>query len=566
LTKAYKKKKYIKSLSGGIYQFIQKLIIKQDGVVALQKLKLITIGLLLILPLFLLGHSGVLPVAGRLMGLKSDTLVYARSMDSTTLDPAFSQDDESNKVITNVFEGLVRFKPGTTTIEPCLAEAWRVSSDGREWTFYLRRNVKFHDGTPFNSEAVRFSVERQMPSQHTDRATYASFTFGMVESIKTPDPYTVKFILKFPYAPFLNNLAMPSSAPIVSPTAASAMGESFGERPVGTGPYRFVSWKKGKSITLKENRDYWGKLPECQTLIFTVIRNSRLRSLALKIGLADIIDGITAADARFLEQKGYPVLQKTGLDLNYLGFFTDKEPFDNPEVRKAISMLIDRKQIVTGLFQRTSIEANSPLPPGVLGYDPNIQLPPYDPTGAKELLARNGYSGGLKIRIITYNNSRPYNPAGGEKLAAFLQEELTKAGVETEIKAYPWSQYKEALLQEEGNAFLYGWISDNGDPDNFLYTLLSSSQIESGLNTARYRNKELDLLLVRAQQETEPALREQIYRSAVKIVVNDTPWLFLNHSLRLFATSTKVEDFVPHFAGFTPLNIVKTTKIKSTEG
>lgn len=527
----------------------------------MQKLKLITIGLLFILPLFLLGHSGVLPVAGRLVGLKSDTLVYARSMDSTTLDPAFSQDDESNKVITNIFEGLVRFKPGTTTIEPCLAEAWRVSPDGREWTFYLRRNVKFHDGTPFNSEAVRFSVERQMPAQRTDRATYASFTFGMVDSIKTPDLYTVKFILKFPYAPFLNNLAMPSSAPIVSPTAAAALGESFGEKPVGTGPYRFGSWKKGKSITLIENRDYWGKLPECQTLIFTVIRNSRLRSLALKIGLADIIDGITAADARFLEQKGCPVLQKAGLDLNYLGFFTDKKPFDNPAVRKAISMLIDRKQIVTGLFQRTSVEANSPLPPGVLGYDPNTQPLPYDPAGAKELLARNGYSEGLKIKLITYNNPRPYNPAGGEKLAAYLREELAKAGIETEVEAYPWDRYKEALLQEEGNAFLYGWISDNGDPDNFLYTLLSSSQIESGLNTARYRNNEVDLLLVRAQQETEPALREQIYRSAVKIVVNDAPWLFLNHSLKLFATSTKVEGFVPHFAGFSPLNIVKKTKI-----
>ena len=525
----------------------------------MRKLKMITIGLLLILPLFLLGNSGILPASGRLFGLQNNTLVYARSTDSTVLDPAFSLDDESNKVITNIFEGLVRFKPGAATIEPCLAEAWRVSPDGREWTFYLRRNVKFHDGTAFNSEAVRFSVERQMPAQLNDRASYASFTYGMVDNIITPDPYTVRFILKFPYAPFLNNLAMASSAPMVSPTAASVLGETFGEKPVGTGPYRFVSWEKGKSITLRENRDYWGKLPDCPTLVFTVIKNSRLRSLALKMGLVDLIDGISTADARFLEQKGCTVLQKNGLDLNYLGFFTDKKPFDNPAVRKAVSMLIDRKQIIEGLFQEASIEANSPLPPGVLGYDPNINPIPYDPAGAKELLAGNGYAEGLKIKIITYNNPRPYNPAGGEKLAATLQAELAKGGVETEVKSYPWEQYKEALLQEEGNAFLYGWISDNGDPDNFLYTLLSSAQIESGLNTARYRNSEVDLLLARAQQETEPVLREQIYRSALKIVVNDAPWFFLNHSLKLYATSTRVEGFVPHFAGFSPLNMVKVT-------
>lgn len=512
------------------------------------------------LPVFLLGRSGVVPVAGRLVGWGGDTLVYARGQDSTTLDPALAQDEESFKVISNIFEGLVRFKPGTTEIEPCLAEAWRVSSDGREWTFYLRRNVKFHDGTPFNSEAVRFSVERQMPPQRPENIAYASFTFGMVDKIKTPDPYTVKFLLKFPYAPFLHNLAMPASAPIVSPTAASALGENFGDRPVGTGPFRFGGWKKGKSITLKANKDYWGKPSENLFLVFTVIKNSRLRSLALKLGFTDIIDGITPADARFLEQKGYPVLQRPGLDLNYLGFFTDRKPFDNPAVRRAVSMVVDREQIARSLFKGSSFEANGPLPPGVLGYDPNSRPLPYDPSGAKELLARNGYPEGIKITIITYTNSRPYNPAGGEKMAASLLADMARAGIDAEIKAYPWQQYKEALMQGEGNAFLYGWISDNGDPDNFLYTLLSSAQIESGLNTTRYRNNEVDLLLVKAQQESEPALREQMYRKVVRIIIQDAPWVFINHSLRLTATSPKMEGFIPHSAGFTLLNFARKTE------
>lgn len=526
----------------------------------MHRLKLISLAMLLLLPVFLIGRSGIVPVAGRLVGGGGETLIYARGQDSATLDPALAQDEESYKVITNIFEGLVRFKPGTTDIEPCLAEAWRVSSDGREWTFYLRKNVKFHDGTPFNSEAVRFSIERQMPPHRQDSAPYASFTFGMVEKIDTPDPYTVKFLLKYPYAPFLRNLAMPVSAPIVSPAAASALEENFSARPVGTGPFRFAGWKKGKSITLKANRDYWDKPAQCNTLIFTVIKNSRLRSLALKLGFADIIDGITPSDARYLEERGCQVLEKPGLDLNYLGFFTDKKPFNNPVVRRAISMAIDREQITSSLFHGAAYEANGPLPPGVLGYDPDTRPIPYDPNGAKELLARNGYPGGMKITIITYTNSRPYNPAGGEKLAASLQSDLARVGIDAEIKAYPWQQYKEALLKEEGNAFLYGWISDNGDPDNFLYTLLSSSQIESGLNTARYRSKELDLLLIKAQQETEPVLREQLYRKAVEMIIEDNPWVFLNHSKRLAAASPDIEGFVLHPAGFSIANTIKKNK------
>jgi len=524
----------------------------------LRWLKLVTLISLLMLPVFLLGRTGAVPVLGRLAGTGSEnTLIYARARDSETLDPALALDEESYKVIANIFEGLVRFKPGTTEIEPCLAKSWRISSDGREWTFYLRRDVKFHDGTPFNAEAVRFSIERQMPPYRQNNTPYASFTFGMIENIVVPDPYTVKFLLKYPYAPLLRNLAMPASAPVVSPAAATALGDDFGNQPVGTGPYRFVRWGKGKRITLKAYQDYWGKPAEIPSLTFKVIKNSRFRSLALKLGLVDIIDGLTMADVRFLENKGYPVLQKPGQDLNYLGFFTDKKPFDNPEIRRAVSMAVDRRQIVSKFFQGAAFEANGPLPPGVMGYNPDLCNLPYDPDGAKKILANNGYPHGLKITIITYENSRPYNPSGGENLAACLQSDLARVGIDVAIKVYPWHRYKEALLKEEGNAFLYGWISDNGDPDNFLYALLSSSQIENGLNSARYRNQEVDLLLARAQQETEPLLREQMYRKAVKIICRDTPWVFLNHSKQIAATLPEIKGFKINSTGISLLNLVK---------
>lgn len=523
----------------------------------MRKAKLLFVSLALLLTFFLIGRSGAVPVAGRLVGWGEQNLIYARGLDSVNLDPALAQDEESYKVIYNIFEGLVRFQPGLTEVEPCLAEAWRVSPDGLEWTFFLRKNVRFQDGTPFNAEAVRFSIERQMSAPGPDHTSYASFVFGMVDKILTPDPFVVKFQLKYPYTPFLHNLAMPAAAPMVSPAAATALGDDFGYRPVGTGPYSFVKWDKGNRIVLKANRDYWGKVPQVPTLTFSVIKNSRLRSMALRLGLVDIIDEINPADARYLKEHGFPVFQIPGLDLNYLGFFTHQKPFDSPVTRRAFSMLIDREHLIKSLFPGGYAEANGPLPPGVLGYDPAVSPLPYDPVRARELLALSGYPNGTKITIVTYAGPRPYNPAGGEKMAGALKEELARAGIKAELKVYPWDRYKEALLNKEGDAFLYGWVSDNGDPDNFLYTLLSSTQIENGLNVSRYRSREVDQQLFKAQQEHDQALREQIYRKAVKTIVQDAPWVFLNHSLRLSAAAPGLEGFFPHPGGYSVLNYVK---------
>lgn len=498
---------------------------------------------------------GLLPLAGLLLTPDDQTLVYARGGDSVTLDPALAQDEESYKVMGNIFEGLVRLKPGTTEIEPCLAQTWQVSADGLAWTFYLRKNVTFHDGTPFDAAAVQFNVERQLPPRRTENMAYASFVFGMVEKVEIINTHTVRFILKYPYAPLLHNLAMPAAAPMVSPAAVELLGNDCSSHPVGTGPFKFGRWEKEQNIILHANPSYWGQPPQCRRLVFTVIKNSRFRALALKMGFADIIDGISPRDARLLAQSDCRITRRPGLDLSYLGFYTDKKPFDNPELRRAVSMSIDRERLVTTLYQTEPYVANGPLPPGVLGYSPDTRPLPYDPAGARELLARNGLAAGMKITIITYTNTRAYNPAGGEQLAAAIRADLAGAGIDATIKAYPWPQYKEALYREEGDAFLYGWISDNGDPDNFLYTLLSSAQIENGLNTARYRNQAVDTLLTQAQREMDPLRREALYRNIVQMVLRDTPWVCLNHSLILTAAAPDIDGFCPG-TGYHPLNTV----------
>ncbi|MCL4425518.1 MAG: ABC transporter substrate-binding protein [Firmicutes bacterium] len=319
-------------------------------------------------------------------------LIYARGADSVKLDPALPTDGESAKVMNNIYDNLVRYKPGSTDVEPALAESWKVSDDGKVWTFNLRKNVKFHDGTPFNAEAVKFNIERQLPPKVTKEMAYADFTYGMIEKVEAVDANTVKITLKSPYAPFLANLAMGLAAPMISPTAAKKYGENFSQNPVGTGPFIFVKWDKEQQIVLKANKAYWGGAPKVDRVIFKVVKENAVRANELLTGSADIIDGVDPNDVPRLQQdSNVRLLTAPGMNINYLGIRTDKKPFDDPRIRQAISMAINREAIVKSLYQDKAILANGPLPPNLFGYYKDLKPYSYDPEKAKALLKEAGY-------------------------------------------------------------------------------------------------------------------------------------------------------------------------------
>jgi len=468
-------------------------------------------------------------------------LIFLRPRDAITLDPARAADPPSAQVLASIFEGLVRLKPEDGGVEPCLAKSWTVSTDGLQWTFHLRPGVVFQDGTPFNARAVKFSVERAM-SAGENESPYASFVYGVVQSVSAPDNLTVRFTLKYPYAPFLHNLAMPFAAPIVSPEAVKKYGPAFESHPVGTGPFMFQNWTPGKEIILTTNPAYWGPKPALPGVIFRVEPDAARRCALLRKGLADAALEVPPEETASLSASGCQIIRTAGLDVSYLGFYTDKRPFNDPRVRAAACRAINVTALLESLFAGRAIPAGGPLPPGILGYDSAIKQYPFDPERAKQELSAAGYPGGLTITLITYTNTRPYNPAGGEKLAAALADQLNAAGIHCRIKAYPWTEYKQALYKEEGNAFIYGWTGDNRDPDNFLYALLASPQIACGLNASRYHNREVDNLLLTAQRTDEPQLRAKIYRAAQQIIVHDAPLYFLNHSLLISATGPEVRN------------------------
>ncbi|MFZ5642064.1 MAG: ABC transporter substrate-binding protein [Bacillota bacterium] len=509
------------------------------------KLTLFTV-ILLVLALAVAGCGGGDKQAG---GQK--TFVFAQGSDPRGLDPAFVDDGESANPIVNIYDTLVRYKSGSTEIEPALATEWTPSPDGKEWTFKLRQNVKFHDGTPFNADAVVYSVSRQLPPKRTDDMPYASFTFGPVEKVEKVDDYTVKFSLSEPYAPFLANLAMSLAAPIVSPAAVEKYGKDYIDHPVGTGPFKFVEWKKGQQIVLEANKEYWGGAPKLDKLVYKFVKENSVRASELKAGQIHAMNGVDPNDVKMLEGAGVKVIKNPGMNINYLAFFTNKKPFNDPKLRQAVSHAINRQNYVEFLYQGLAELPNGVLPSFMPGYDKTLAPYEYNPEKAKELLKEAGYASGLKVTLLTYSTVRPYNPVGGDKLAAAVQDDLRKVGIEAEIKTYPWKEYKEIYKPEivkEGDMMLYGWIGDNGDPDNFL-SLLETKEIKSTLNTSKYSNKKVDELLVKGRTARTDEERNAAYSELQKIVEKDAPWVFISHSKDMAAYSTKVEGFELHPTG-----------------
>jgi peptide/nickel transport system substrate-binding protein len=491
--------------------------------------------------------SAGLTGCGSNSGSAGMNLVYAQGSDPRGLDPAFVDDGESSKIICNVYEGLLKYKAGSTDLEPGLAEKWTISDDGKEYTFNLRKGVKFHDGTPFNAEAVKYSVERQLPPNATEDMPYASFTFAPVVKVEVVDEYTVKFLLKEPYTPFLANLAMSLAAPIVSPTAAKKVNGNLNEGPVGTGPFKFVKWDKAQSITLERNNDYWGEKAKAAKLIFKFTKENSVRASELITGAVDMIDGVDPNDVKKLEESKMSIFKDKGMNINYMAFNCSRPPFNDPKLREAISYAINCEELVKFLYQGYADVANSPLPSFMPGYDKDVKPYAYDPEKAKTMLKELGKEN-LEIKMITYSNPRPYNPVNGQKLSEAIMNYLSKVGIKANITVYEWKEYKQKVAQGEGDIMFYGWIGDNGDPDNFL-SLFDSKEIESTLNSAKYSNPEVDSLLVKARSLPNGDDRNNTYKEVQKILAKDAPWLPISYALNMAAYNPKVKDFSLHPTG-----------------
>lgn len=476
----------------------------------------------------------------------SDTLIYAQGAEPRGLDPALVDDGESAKVMINIYEGLLKYADDSTKVEPSLAKSWDVSPDGLTYTFHLQEGVKFHDGTDFDAEAVKINIDRQIPPQVTPDMAYGSFVYGSVKDVQVVDKLTVKVNLTAPSTPFLANLAMVMAAPMVSPKALKENNNNVNQKPVGTGPYKFVSWEKDQNVVLVRNDEYWGTKALTKNVIFKFIKDNSARVVALNNGEADMIDGIDATVVKQITDAGNKVFQAPGMNINYMAYNTSKAPFNDAKNRVAVSQAINVKEMVDSLYQGYSEAATSILPTFMEGYDKSISQVAYDPEASAKALKAAGVS---NVKIMTYTNPRPYNTATGQALAEAVQGYLSKVGVTATIDSYDWTTYKEKLKAGDYDICFYGWIGDNGDPDNFMYLLAHE---DPTMNVALYKNPEFNSLIAKGIATPAGADRIAIYTQLEKIAAKDAPWLPVSHAQTLAAYRPNINNFLYHMTGVTP--------------
>jgi peptide/nickel transport system substrate-binding protein len=493
-----------------------------------------------------------------------NAIIFGVGTDVDELDPRTTDTQEGYIVASNVYDCLVLYDLGATTIRPGLAESWDISDDGLVYTFHLRQGVKFHDGDEFNADAVltwyNSFLEGAPGSQYDATAMpyVKDFITVWIDKVEALDEYTVQMTLPKPYAPLLANLAIPIAG-IISPKAVASGLTNVAVNPSGTGAFRLArpeDWTRDSQMVLEANPDYWGGAPKVDQLIIKVIPEGSTRLQAVEAGEIDIAWALNPEDVeKARENADLVIVEDAGLNTNCIVFNVTKEPFTTKEVRQALNYAVNKEELSDGLYNGNMVAAGGVLPPVDWAYNPDLKAYPYDPEKAKELLKTAGYdeSNPLSFTLMAYTIPRGYNPAA-DRLATAIQEYLQEVGVNAEIQTEEWTQYRLDARESKFQCQQGGWQGDNGDPDNFLYALLGGPSKGAG-NTAFYENPEVDKLLADGVAVADQEERKKIYQQAEQVIVDDAPWIFLGYQKHQVVTRANIADFqlqptyIYYFAG-----------------
>ncbi len=495
-------------------------------------------------------------------GAEAKTLVFCSEGSPEGFNPAFytagTTFDASSRP---VYNRLVEFERGTTKTMPGLAESWTISPDGLSYTFKLRHGVKWHTTksfTPkreFNAEDVLFTFNRAWKDDHpfhkVSGGKYEYFnSMGMaklLKSIDKVDDYTVRFVLNEPEAPFIANLGM-DFASIQSAEYADAMmkagtPEKVDLEPVGTGPFYLVNYQKDAVIRYKAFPDYWMGKAKIDDLVYAITPDASVRYAKLKAGECHVMPYPNPADIDAMKKDpALNLLSQEGLNIGYWGFNAEKKPFDDKRVRQAMNLAVNKQAIIDAVYLGNGKPAKNPIPPTIWSYNDKVQDYPYDPEKAKKLLAEAGYPNGFEMDLWAMPVQRPYNP-NARKMAEIIQADLAKINVKATIVTYEWAEYLKRTKEGQHQSLLLGWTGDNGDPDNFLNTLLGCDAAKDGTNRARWCYKPFDDLVTQARRTPDIEKRAALYEQAQVVFKEEAPWYTVAHSIQYKPVRKEVVDF-----------------------
>lgn len=466
----------------------------------------------------------------------NNMLVVAIESNPTNLDPRFSMDAVSSKITQLIFNSLLRRDENMELISD-LAERWEIQNDVT-YVFHLKKGIKFHDGIELTSKDVKYTYESIL-----DPATKSPKRGGYerIKEIKTPDDYAVIFILKEPFAPFIDNMTLG----IVPEHTAKERGSDFSSYPVGTGPFIFKEWTQDERIILFANSSYFEGSPRINQIIYKIIPDETIRVLELEKGDVHLLMNPITPDIlpRFEKNPELKVIKKTGTNYSYIGFNLSDPILKNLKARQAIAHAIDRdgicKYILKGLAKKTDgilTDYNWAFGPDLKSYDYNTEL-------SKKLLDEAGYpvskDTGIRFKLTFKTSQNELR----KRIAEVFQEQLRKVGIEMEIRTYEWGTFFSDIKSGNFQVFSLTWVGIS-DPDIFHYMFHSSSFPPDGANRVRYTNPEIDNLLERGRKTLSREKRKEIYSEIQKTISEELPYISLWHSVNVVVMKKNIEGFV----------------------
>ena len=490
--------------------------------------------------------------------LKENSIIYCAEGSPESFNPqTVTSGTTIDTTAKHLYDRLITFKKDDNSIMPSIAKSWHVTKDGKRITFYLRKNVAFHQTKYFSpsrtltADDVLFSFNRILDSQHdfhsVSGAKYPFFQSvkfrDLVQSIEKINDHTIRFTLNRADSSFLSNIASDYavilSKEYAQQLASNKQHQQIDLMPIGTGPYKLQEYRPGSLIRYYPHQSYWRGSSQLSQLLFDITPSNTGRLTKLLTGDCDVI-AYPIAHEKIREREDLVLESVTSFNVGYLGFNTKKPPFDNLLVRKAIAYAVNKQAIIDTVYFGEAEQAKSILPTNSWAHDKNAKGIEFSIAKARDLLKDAGYPEGFTMDIWAMPVQRAYNP-NALTMAKLLQADLKQIGVQVNIVSYEWSAFLRRLSLGEHQSVLLGWSADHPDPDNFFTPLLSCDTSSSTSNRVFWCNEQFDDTLRAARSTTNINLRKKYYKDALAIIDTEVPLVPIAHSKRFQARHKNIE-------------------------
>ncbi len=503
--------------------------------------------------------------------LSGDNIVRtAIKSDIQTID--MHKTSNNYMVPLNVFDRLVEVevKDGKSEIVPSLAKSWDISEDGKTYILHLMEGVKFHNGEDFKADDVVYSLNRIVTVQGAVNSSFVSQIEGFDElangvatelsGVKAIDDYTVEIKLKEPYAGFMASLAA-APVSILDEKTTTMAGDKFGIEPeftVGTGPFKLKEWKLNEGIELVKNENYWKEAPKIDGVEIKVVPDTETQNIMYRNGELDILDLDYMVDyiPTYKQEFKDNLVSVPRVGITYFTFNENIEPLNNVNIRKALSMAIDRQAIVDSMYNGTASIENGIFPKGLIGHNENIEAIEYNTEKAKEILAAEGYPNGFDMEIAIDSASSDTT----KSVLEIISEQLSEIGVNASLKTYDESTWLATRKAGELGSFMSIWTADYNDPDNFIYTFFGTDE-NTKLRSLNYKDKEVIDRVAKARAIINEDERIKEYQALEKkIISEDRAWLPMYAKEHYFALGKNISNFTPNWAGISDMQFYSIKK------